>query len=79
MEVSNADCPADTFMVVDILEDPNEGEKEVPGTVTTLPLASTPKVAPADVGVVEFKFENFSPDESDPAPSAINRTHAVPL
>ena len=50
MRVSSAEFPLRTLMVLVGLAVPKSGENDEPFTVTTLPLASTPKVAPEDVG-----------------------------
>lgn len=57
--VCSAEFPLLTFMVLEGLAVPNSGENEEPFTVTTLPLASTPKVAPEVVGVAEVRFVKF--------------------
>ena len=60
--VSSAEFPLLTFTVLEGLAVPKSGENEDPFTVTTLPLASTPKVAPEVVGVTAVRFVNFRPE-----------------
>jgi hypothetical protein len=54
--------PLETLIVFNGLPNPNSGEKAEPFTVTTLPDASTPNVAPAEVGVAEVRFVSLIPE-----------------
>lgn len=72
MDVNRAALPALTVKVPEGAAELKDGEKDEPCTVTTFPLASTPRVAPPDVGEVEFKLVNLSPELLD-TPEATSR------